>query len=248
MRMANNKNQLYTTLKKKEANANNSNDSPHLNGNKINLRKVTRGLEFTLLFFGVPLLIYSESLVQHSSLVLLPVLAGMILYFMVKKDFNLKSLIRLNVPRSMIWKNIGLVFLSGFFLIVFVYFYEPENLFNLPKENPNIWLMLIIFYPLFSAYSQEVVYRTFQFTRYRDLLKNRNFLIAVSGITFAFAHIVYYHPLSMLLTLVAGVYLAWVYRETKSVLFTAILHSLLGILVFTVGLGEYFWLNMERHL
>jgi len=52
----------------------------------------------------------------------------------------------------------------------------------------------------------------------------------------------------MILTLIAGIYLAWIYRETKSVMFAAILHSLLGLLVFTIGLGEYFMLNMEKHL
>ena len=215
---------------------------------KPGIRKIGRSLEFISLFFGIPLLIYYDSLLQHPSLILLPILAGLILYFVLKKDFNIHALVRFNVPRSIVWKNIGLVFLMGLFLFVFVYFYAPENLFNLPRENPQIYLMLILFYPLFSAYSQEVVYRTFLFTRYKTLFKSRKFLIAASGITFAFAHIVYYHPLSMLLTLFAGVYLAWVYKKTKSVLFTAILHSLLGIMVFTLGLGEYFWLNMERHL
>lgn len=206
------------------------------------------GLEFVLLFFGIPLLIYFESLLKHPSLVLIPVLAGLFFYFKFKKDFNLKTLIRLNVPRQVIWKNIGLVLLTGVFLTLFVYFFAPDNLFNLPRENPEIWLTLIVAYPLLSAYSQEVIYRTFLFTRYRTLFRNRKFLIAVSGITFAFAHIVYYHPLSMLLTLIAGIYLAWIYRKTRSVLFTAILHSLLGLLVFSVGLGEYFWLNMEKYL
>lgn len=214
--------------------------------NKFN--KIIRAAEFIFLFFGIPLIIYFESFLTHPSLVLLPILAGIILYFVFTKDFNLKSLVRLNVPKRVIWNQISLVLLTGLFLIVFVYFFKPENLFNLPRENPNIWLLIFFFYPLLSAYSQEVVYRTFLFTRYHTLFKNRDILIIVSGVTFGFAHIVYYHPLSILLTLFAGIYLAWIYRQTKSVLFTAILHSILGILVFTIGLGEYFWLNMEQHL
>ncbi len=212
------------------------------------LKKILRAAEFIVLFFGVPLFIYYASFIAHPVLVLLPILAGLILYFIYKKDFNLKSLIRLNVPRPVIWKHVALVFFAGIFLTVLVFLYAPENLFNLPRENPEIYLMLIFAYPILSAYSQEVIYRTFLFTRYRTLFKSRKFLVAVSGITFAFAHIVYYHPLSMLLTLIAGIYLAWIYRKTRSVLFTTILHSLLGIFIFTVGLGEYFWLNMEKHL
>jgi membrane protease YdiL (CAAX protease family) len=121
-------------------------------------------------------------------------------------------------------------------------------MFNLPRKNTGIWLLLFFAYPVLSAYSQEVVFRTFLFTRYLPLFKSRNFLIIISGVTFAFAHIVYYHPLSMLLTFFAGIYLAWIYKKTRSVLFTTILHSILGILIFTIGLGEYFWLNMDKHL
>lgn len=212
------------------------------------LTLILRAVEFIVLFFGIPLIIYSESLIQHPTLILLPVLAGLIIYFVLKKDFNLKSLIRLDVPGRLIKIHILLVLLTGMILTAFVYFFKPEKLFNLPRENPNIWLILFFAYPVLSAYSQEVIFRTFLFTRYRRLFKNMNFLIIVSGVTFGFAHIVYYNPLSMLLTLIAGIYLAWIYRKTNSVLFTTILHSILGIFIFTIGLGEYFWLNMEKHL
>jgi uncharacterized protein len=218
------------------------------NDAKLKIKKLIRGLEFILLFFGIPLIIYSGALIKHPSLILLPILAGMILYFIIKEDFNLRSLFHLNVPKEVIWKNIGLVLITGVFLTVMVYLYAPENLFNLPRENPETWLYLFIFYPVFSAYSQEVIYRTFLFTRYKILFRNSYYLILISGITFGFAHIVYYHPLSMVLTLIAGIYLAWIYKKTRSVLFVAILHALLGNLVFTIGLGEYFWLNMENHL
>ncbi len=215
---------------------------------KRNFNIIIRAAEFILLFFGVPLLIYYESFITHPSLILLPILAALIFYFIRKKDFNLESLIRLDVPRRLVWNHILLMLITGIILTAFVYIFIPENLFNLPRANPNVWLILFFAYPVFSAYSQEVVFRTFLFTRYQTLFKNRNFLIIVSGVTFGFAHIVYYHPLSMLLKLIAGIYLAWIYRKTQSVLFTAILHALLGILVFTVGLGEYFWLNIEQHL
>ena len=69
-------------------------------------------------------------------------------------------------------------------------------------------------------------------------------MIAASGVSFSFVHILYYHPLSMILTLFAGIFLASAYHRTRSVLYTAILHAILGMLVFTIGLGEYFWLEM----
>jgi uncharacterized protein len=218
------------------------------NETKTKIKKLIRGLEFLLLFFGIPLIIYSGSVLKRPSLILLPILAGLILYFIIKEDFHIKSLFHLNVPKEVIWKNIGLVLLTGVFLTGMVYLFTPENLFNLPRKNTETWLLLFFLYPVFSAYSQEVIFRTFLFTRYKILFRNSYFLILISGITFGFAHIVYYHPLSMLLTLIAGIYLAWIYKKTRSVLFVAILHAILGNLAFTIGLGEYFWLNMESYL
>lgn len=45
-------------------------------------------------------------------------------------------------------------------------------------------------------------------------------------------------------TFIGGVYLAGIYWQTRSVLFTTLLHGVLGIMVFGVGLGQYFWLDI----
>ena len=51
----------------------------------------------------------------------------------------------------------------------------------------------------------------------------------------------------MILTLIGGIYLASTYNRTRSVLYSAILHAIMGMLVFSVGLGEFFWLDMYEH-
>jgi hypothetical protein len=48
----------------------------------------------------------------------------------------------------------------------------------------------------------------------------------------------------MILTFIGGLYFAQVYRHTRSVLFTSVLHGIFGIMIFGVGLGQYFWLDM----
>jgi membrane protease YdiL (CAAX protease family) len=70
--------------------------------------------------------------------------------------------------------------------------------------------------------------------------------VLASGITFSFLHIVYYDPVSIILTLIGGIYFARVYQETRSVLYSAVLHGVLGIVVFGAGLGRYFWLDMPH--
>ena len=107
---------------------------------------------------------------------------------------------------------------------------------------------MLIFYPVFSAYGQEIVFRKFLFMRYKPLFQKTWILILASGISFSFVHIVYFSLLSLILTFFAGIYLALVYEKTKSVLFVAILHGIMGFLIFTVGLGQHFWLDMLEWL
>jgi hypothetical protein len=68
--------------------------------------------------------------------------------------------------------------------------------------------------------------------------------VVASAVSFSFLHIVYYDPVSMILTLIGGLYFARNYQLTRSVLYTSVLHGVYGILIFAVGLGQYFWLDM----
>ncbi len=225
------------------------------NRNKIFIRilkmvkkKFFLAVEFVVLFLGVPLFLFFEENIIHPSSILLPILVALILYFRKQKDFHLRDLVRLNISKNIWLQQILIVFLIGIFLFVFVLIFEPENLLNLPRKNPVIWLAMLGFYPIFSAYGQEVVYRKFLFMRYSSLFRKKWTLILASAVTFSFVHIVYFSILSIVLTFFAGIYLAWLYDKTKSVLFTGIIHGILGFLIFTVGLGQHFWLDMMQWL
>jgi len=212
------------------------------------LKLIFLGFEFIILFFGIPILIFLDTGFIHPSVVLLPVLIVIILLLRFSTDFTFKELIILNITRREVLRNAIVMLTSGIFMLLMVLLMDRENLFNLPKGNIVVWILLCTFYPVFSAYGQEIIYRTFLFRRYKILFKNDRLIILSSGIAFSFMHIVYYSPISMVLTLIGGLYLAYVYSKTRSVLFTAILHGILGILVFTVGLGHYFWLDMFEYI
>ncbi len=215
---------------------------------KASGKKIRLGIEFVLLFFGIPTFLYFDSTLIHPGTLLVPVFLLLLIYFRRKKSIALRDFIRLNLSGKLIRNNVLVVLFAGFFLSVLVMLTEPEELFNLPRGNLLVWLAMCIFYPVFSAYIQEVVFRLFLFERYGSLFRKRLYIILASGISFSFVHIVYYSPISMILTLIAGLYLAWIYEKTKSVLFTAILHGAFGMLVFTVGLGHHFWLDMYKWL
>lgn len=212
---------------------------------KTGTRNILIWIEFIALFVGIPLLLVSGK-VMHPSSILLPLVAGLAIYFYLQKDFKFREFIQLKVSRQT-WITQGIiVLLIGIVLTLAVWIFEPENLFNLPRGNWKVWVGMFFFYPTFSAYAQEVIYRLFLFNRYRTIFRNKNSLILASAITFSYAHIVYFSVLSLILTFLAGVYLAIVYQKTKSVLFVSILHGALGFFIFTVGLGQHFWLDMMK--
>lgn len=205
-------------------------------------------LEFILLFFGIPVLLYYTEFLVHPAIILPVLLLIVALYFRHRKDFSFRELIRLDISKRMIRINIAVIIIVAILLFGMVLAFERESLFNLPKGNPKIWLLLCIGYPVYSAYIQEVIYRTFLFLRYKPVFKKGIFLILASGIAFSFVHIIYYSLVSLILTLIAGLYLAYIYHKTRSVLFTSILHGILGDIIFTVGLGHHFWMDMYQWL
>ncbi|MCK4748052.1 MAG: CPBP family intramembrane metalloprotease [Bacteroidales bacterium] len=207
-------------------------------------RKFLLSLEFLILFFGIPLLIYFDGDFIHPSLIILPVLVFIFIILRVTTDFRFRELFGWRIPRSVLIRNGFILLLCLFLMAGYVLVFEPENLFNLPRANPWIFVAICFFYPVFSAFGQEIIYRTFLFKRYRRLFPKEWQFILASGISFSFLHIVYYDPVSMIITGIGGFYFARIYVKTGSVLFSAILHGLLGIMIFGIGLGQYFWLDI----
>ena len=201
-------------------------------------------IEFMLIFFGLPILIWVDKDFIHPAILLLPCLVFILLILKYRTEFKFIELKYLRISKKEWIKNSVIILLAAALLLAGTVVFERENLFNLIRANPFIFIAIVVFYPIFSAYAQEIIFRTFLFWRYRTLFRNNFLFILASSASFSFMHIVYYNPVSMILTFAMGIYLAQVYLRTRSVLFTTILHGILGILVFAFGLGQYFWLDM----
>lgn len=120
---------------------------------------------------------------------------------------------------------------------------RPNVFLSLPRERPGLWVIIMLAYPLVSVYPQEVIFRAFVFHRYRSLFGRRGNLglIVVSAVAFGYAHIVLANWLAVGATLVGGVLFAWTYSRTRSVAAAATEHALYGCLMFTIGLGRFFY-------
>lgn len=117
----------------------------------------------------------------------------------------------------------------------------PERVLELPRQRPEMWLMIMLFYPLLSALPQELIFRALFFRRYGALFRDDRVALAVNAAVFSFAHLFYQNPVAIGLTLVGGVIFGWSYLRTGSFLLALILHALGGQIIFTSGLGIYFY-------
>jgi hypothetical protein len=99
---------------------------------------------------------------------------------------------------------------------------------------------LLVFYPAISVTSQEFLYSSFFFWRYRPLF-SPGFLAGLNAAAFAAAHLIYDSWLSVSLALAGRIVLVRIYRRCQSFWGVWLLHVVLGLCVFVAGLGGYFY-------
>ncbi|MFG0260378.1 MAG: CPBP family intramembrane glutamic endopeptidase [Phycisphaerales bacterium JB041] len=139
------------------------------------------------------------------------------------------------------WPMLARFIVLGGLLTLAVWILTPDRLFDLPRRKPGLWLAIMVLYPLFSVFPQEVIFRAFLFQRYRRLVGNGAAMVLLSAAAFGWVHIVFAHWISVVLTLIGGLVFARTFAETRSVAAASVEHSLYGCLVFTVGLNSYFY-------
>lgn len=114
----------------------------------------------------------------------------------------------------------------------------PERLFTMLRSGmlPLIWVL----YPILSALPQELIFRPLFFHRYGALLPSGQAAIAINAAVFSFAHLMYWSAIVAAMTFVGGWIFARAYLRHG---FPAawMLHAVAGNLLFTVGMGAYFY-------
>nr|WP_111297829.1 CPBP family intramembrane glutamic endopeptidase [Paracoccus saliphilus] len=117
---------------------------------------------------------------------------------------------------------------------------RPEALFALPLHRPQMLLVIWALYPLVSALPQELIFRPLFFHRYGAILPQGQAAIALNASVFAFAHLMYWSWIVALMTFVGGWIFARAYQRHGFPAAWA-LHALAGNILFTVGMGAYFY-------
>lgn len=200
---------------------------------------VLRYVELAILFIGIPLAYLYDIVPGHKSMLLLVVFVIMLTYLLKSKSFNNKEL-GLNSFKG--WKMMFLrLAIASVIILITTYTFLPDYLFYLPKHNPFLWLMIMLFYPIWSAFTQELIYRSFFFHRYSMLFKNSNVISVVNGILFGFLHIIFGNWIAIVGATMVGIIWAFSYAKHRSLLAIAIEHAIVGNLLYTIGLGQLFY-------
>jgi hypothetical protein len=180
-------------------------------------------------------------------IVLLPVLCIAAFLLLIDPTFRLRDELR----RGLGWRNalsIVLIFLiMGGAATWFIKTYHPSWFLEFPTNRPETYKRIMIAYPLFSVAAQELLYRSFFFHRYGPLFGTHAWLIViVNGLLFGYAHIVMDSMFAIAATALGGMILAARYAMTRSFWAVFIEHTLWGWLVFTIGLGRYFFTGVSN--
>ncbi len=199
--------------------------------------------EFSFLFIIIPILLYvfRRGFAAYVIPVLL-LLAGFCLTLLLfDPSFDRKFLINVNHFWPHFQKTVIHFIPWAAALAIAWGFYRPAQLFNIPGHSITLWLIVMIVYPLLSAYPQEIIFRTFLFHRYRCLFPNESMCIVVSSLTFALAHLFLANWIAPTLTVIGGFIFASTYSRTSSTLQASLVHSLWGNFIITIGMGLYFY-------
>jgi len=202
-------------------------------------------LDAILTRFGVEL--PGSGLVLTPSSVLQPILLGFVAYLLWDDTFHVRrELVQGFALRHILWIALVFALVGGAIVLATQHFY-PSRYLSMPRYAPNIWLMVMMLYPLFSVIPQELVYRTFFFHRYGPLFGSARWtMVLVNGALFGFAHIIFNNWIAVAGSAVIGCVIAYRYWMTRSFWAAWLEHTLYGCLIFTVGLGMFFYTGVSN--
>lgn len=199
--------------------------------------------EFIALYAGLPLVLF----VWPRPGVLIPgLIAGAAACITILRHdpaFDRRRLLGLRAIAGHARSIVALAVLGAAAMFAGTAFAEPDRLLWLVRHRPGLWAVIMVGYPLLSVYPQEVIYRAFLMHRYRVVFPRRWTMIAASAAAFGFGHVMFQNWLAIAMTFAGGALFAWRYDRSRSLAVAWLEHAVWGCLIFTIGLGSYFFLG-----
>lgn len=131
--------------------------------------------------------------------------------------------------------------LGGVLMLLGTRLIWPEFFLRLVLERPRLWMMVMILYPLLSVAPQEYIFRVYFMQRYRPIFGSGAGMMWMNALIFGWAHVFFLNPVAPILSVAGGWLFADTWRRTRNFRLVCLEHAIYGQLVFTAGLGWFFY-------
>ena len=205
--------------------------------------RISRILEITIIYVGLPLLYRFDYIPIHKAIPLFVVFLLYLIILLTDKSFS-KKILGFNSFRN--WTPV-ILRMALFFMVcvVTVLLFMPGDIFIIPRQNPLLYVLIFILYPVWSAYPQELIYRAYFYHRFSSVFKNEKLSIVINALLFSFSHIIFNNWIAIGLTFFGSLLFSYTYKRSNSLMVTFIEHALYGNIIFAVGLGKFFYLPLR---
>lgn len=213
-----------------------------MNGRNFRFRSFRLFAELIVLFVGLPGALLAVRHRVHGLIIPLILVAGLVCWLWLRRqpDFDRSRLWNTRDFRRHLGRTLAVFLPLGAVAAGFSYWLMPDSFLMFPRWTPGFWLIVMVCYPVFSAYPQELIYRAFFFHRYGRLLGERGAWI-VSALLFGWAHVFLGNWVAPVGAALGGLLFGRTYQRSGSLLQAALEHGLWGDLLFTVGVGFLFY-------
>jgi uncharacterized protein len=213
-------------------------------------------IEMLLLYILAPIAVYYLVYIDGVPLLrLLPwALGGLLILLLFEKNYAWASAF-VRFPHVVdIMMIAGLFIICGGVLTIYAANAFPQNFLTFPERAPDLWLRVMMLYPAISVTTQEILFRVFYFHRYAPLFgPHTGAAIVANAALFAFAHAILFayrhspfHWEAVAISFTGGLIFAYRFSRTRSFWAVALEHSLYGDLIFTIGLGVFFFTGVSN--
>lgn len=201
-----------------------------------------RAVEFALLFLVLPVAAATLFPPFWVWPVLVSVTSVGLVLLVATPGFRWRSLVEGGID----WRSVGLVaVLTAVAAALLVSVLVPDRAFGLPRRSLGRWALVMLLYPLLSALPQELLFRPLFFHRYGGLFPNPRVAVAVNGVVFGLAHLMFWNWIALAMTTAGGILFALGYRRHGFPTAVA-MHAVAGCILFTSGLGAFFYHGAVR--